>query len=116
MPDGNALANSIRPANPTGVDQPALRSITFDLALEQLRIFIGMMNHKRSAKTSGERDLRFLAQANLCSRDLGCVPTDELIQCLVRREPRDRRHHPTSIACQQDDVFGMTGFFLRDSI
>src|SRR6478672_5997338 len=100
MPDGNTFANSIGPAHPAGVDQPALRAVALDLTFEQLCIFIGMMDHERCAETRREGNLRFFAQADFCSRYFGSVSADELVQRLIRRKPCNRWHHATSVARQ----------------
>ena len=75
-----------------------------------------MMDHERSAETGGEGDLRFLPQADLCSRYLGCVPADELVQRLIGGETGDRRHNSAGITRQQDYIFRVPGLLLRDSI
>ena len=59
---------------------------------------------------------RLGAQADLRARDLAGVAGDEVVDGLVGSQPRDGRHHPGSVAGEEDDVLRMAGLLLRQAV
>src|SRR5258706_5968424 len=102
------MSHTIRATHPAGIHQPTFDAITLDLPFEQFSIFGRMMHQERSAKTRGECDRGFLTQTCFCPCELGGIARYELIQSLIRGEPRNRRHHARSVTSEEDNIFRMT--------
>ena len=74
------------------------------------------MHHEGAAETGTESDFRFLAEADLSAGDLAGVAGDEVVDGLVGREARDRRHDAAGVARQEDHVARMAGHLGRQIV
>ena len=85
-----------------------------DLFAQQIAVNLRPARHEGGAEAGGERGLR-LGHATLGPCHFGGEARQEVIHCLRRAEPCDRREHTKGIAGQHDDVLGVAadGFFAR---
>ena len=103
---GDALANAVSAAGPTGVDQPHVRVVLLHFFCELLGVFPRVPHEKGRAKAGRERRL-WLGDAHFRARDFGGVPADEVVHRSFGCEFAHRRQNAKGIAGQKDDVFWM---------
>ena len=105
--DAHALADAVRTSCPAGVDEVCVRSVLFKLFFEKIGVAGGVERQKGGAEAGAEGSLR-LRHAALSSCYFSGVSAQKVVHCLLGGKLRYGRKHAKGIACEKDDVVGVT--------
>ena len=88
--NGEALANAVGSAGPTGINESYLGAVLLHIGGEEFSVLRRVPDEERFTEARGKGRLR-LFDANFSTGDLGGVAADEVIHCLFRGQLANRR-------------------------
>ena len=104
MVDIHALSETIGPATPACIDQPAINIVFTYFFTQQGVVNTWVKRHERCAKAGAEGCLWF-NNTGFRARNLGRVAGQEVVHGLVGSESGQWWHTPEGVACEHNDVF-----------
>lgn len=90
--DADALADSVLASGPSGVDQPDMGSIGFNLLGQQVGVDLRLEGHE-SFTEAGRESGDGLLNSNLSTGNFGGVSRVEVVQGLLDRQLGNRGQH-----------------------